>query len=197
MKLTVKLELQDLFQTVVHEICVAGSSPTKAVSLALQVHIQNRFAVALGGRTIKPPFMSRPGIGSGGADTLKTLAEKGYDPWYLEIKFSTLPGDIVEILEIQSDGIELVPIDYGQGIQIVHGIKHKPLKTKSNHVVKINHVRIPGSFFESVLAAVRDEGKIEQPLLANFRPDCVLRPHGFWGKAILWLFTIFSCVSLG
>lgn len=177
--LTVRLKLQELHVSVVHDLCTAGSSPTQAVARALLLHLLNRFDVALGDRLLKPPVMQPLRIGSEGAATLHALIQRGYDPWYLELRFATRPGDVVDHLDFQCEGIELVPIDYGFGVQRAFQIKHKPLKTQVNHVVRINHVRIAGQFFATIRDAVRDSGRIEQPLLASFQPDPGIRHLNF------------------
>jgi len=174
MNLTVTLRIQELLAPLVHDLCTAGSSPIKAVARALQSHIQDAFVVALDDRLLKSPMINPSGTGYGEPTTLHALARCGYDPYYLEVKFATRPGDVVEHLDFHCDGIELVPIDYGFGVQRAFQIKHKPLKTQVNHVVCLNHIRIAGSFFDKVLDAVRGIGKIEQPLLANFQLDRVI-----------------------
>lgn len=171
MSLELHLLGRQLLQPSIHDLCTAGGSPMGAVARALQAHLFDCVRAALGNRLCKPPVV-RPDIapGEGGPATLPTLARTGYEAYYTEVRFATYPGDVIEDLQLLADDIELIPIDYGAGIQRVFQLKVTPLKQQTNHVLRINHLRVPGSLFQEILAEVSAPDKIEQPLLPNFQP---------------------------
>ncbi len=162
---------RQLLQPAINDLCTAGGSPTGAVARALQAHLFDCVRAALGSRLYKPPVV-RPEIAPGEGDpaTLPILARDGYETYYIEVRFATCPGDVIEDLQLRADDIELIPIDYGWGIQRVFQLKVTTLKRQTNHVLRINHLRIPGYLFQEILAEVSAPGKIEQSLLPNFQP---------------------------
>ena len=95
--------------------------------------------------------------------------------YYLEAKFTTARGDAIDTLNVTASGIKLLAFNYGQGVSIASQVTVKPLKTQTNHVLRLNHVRVPGEFFAGILRAVRAGGGVDQPLLANFQPDQKVR----------------------
>lgn len=171
MSVSVKLDAGSLRGPIVHDLCAAGSSPAKAVATALRAHLQDRIEAALRERLVKSPLCPVNSTARSGAATLPALAAGGYETYYLEAKFSTAPGDVIDALDVKATGIELVALNYGHGVSIASQVKAKRLKTQTNHVLRLNHVRVPGAFFAGILRSVRAEGGVDQPLLANFHPD--------------------------
>lgn len=171
MPVEIHLSGEDLVLPVIEDLCAAGASPAAAIARALQNQLFDRVSTEFGGRLCKPPVI-RPDLHPGkcAAATLPQLARKGWDVWYPEVRFSTSPGDVVEDVLVHATGIELIPIDYGRGVHQSFLLRAKALKRQVNHVLRINHVRVPGQFFDRVLAVVDGAGRIEQPLLANFKP---------------------------
>lgn len=175
MALRVKLDLESLLGPIVHDLCAAGSSPAKAVGTALRAHLQERVEAAMKGRLAKPPLSPVVGAGRLGAVTLPALAKSGYETYYLEARFTTAPGDEVSAVDVSARGFQLLAFSYGVGVKEAWQLKIKALKTQTIHVLRLNHVRLPGPFFSDILRDVRASGGVDQPLLANFQPDSTVR----------------------
>jgi len=75
---------------------------------------------------------------------LPDLAAGGYETWYPELRFSTKLSDEVKTIEIEPSGFSLEPIDYGYGVTRTYDFKIKALKTQTNHMLKLNHLKIGG-----------------------------------------------------
>ena len=158
-------------QQMVQDLRAPGVTPVIAVERALEAHIFERFRDELGARLVKPPvvrlhtmyFKER-------FATLPVLSSSGYETWYTEICFSTLPGDELPQLEIAGDGIEILPVVYGLGVHRDTQTKIRSLKRQTNHEFRISHLRVPGQVFKEVMAQLVTDGELKQPLLANFEP---------------------------
>lgn len=101
--------------------------------------------------------------------SLARLAEVGYETWYIELAFSTTNDTMVDGVEIDTQGLQLSPINYGPAGLISHRLWSKQLKTQTNHILRLNHVTIPPSTFletKKMMEAIA----LEQPLVANPRP---------------------------
>lgn len=101
--------------------------------------------------------------------SLARLAEIGYETWYIELAFSTTKETMVDGVEIDAQGLQLSPINYGPAGLISHRLWSKQLKTQTNHILRLNHVTIPPSTFletKKMMEAIA----LEQPLVANPRP---------------------------
>jgi hypothetical protein len=74
-----------------------------------------------------------------------------------------------EFVEIDTQGLQLSPINYGPAGLMSHRLWSKQLKTQANHILRLNHVTIPPSIFletKKMMEAIA----LEQPLVANPRP---------------------------
>lgn len=174
MPLEISLCGAELLKPTVHDLCAGGRSPAQAIFRSLQAHIYERVRNALGIRLCKTPVI-RPEIdrGSESPVTLPELIETGYEVYYLEVQFSTFPGDAVEDVQLWASDLDLIPFEYGEGIERAFQLKVRPMKRQINHVLRINHLRVPGALFREILEQVCAPGKIVQPLLPNFQagPD--------------------------
>ena len=171
MPIIVRLCSNELISLIVHDLCAAGGNPSGATIRALHAHLYERFTSALADRLIKP-LKIRPesGPNSGGPATLPALSNTGCEYWYTELHFVTsLDAVIDEIMVIGDDLLQVLPISYGWGIErAVHLTKaHK--KRLLGGVLRINHLRVAGALFQSVLDTLVDVSQI-QPLLPNFEP---------------------------
>jgi hypothetical protein len=158
-------------QRVADDLRLEGVNPVISVECALEEHLFERFRDVLGDRLIKPPrvrlhamyFKERYA-------TLHRLKSTGYETWYPEIHFATSVGIEIGSLQIIPKNIDLVPVDYGFGVCRAHQMKVRPLRRQTNHEFRINHLRIPGSVFQSVIDQVAASHELPQPLVANFSP---------------------------
>ncbi|WP_426747462.1 hypothetical protein VZQ01_08305 [Myxococcus faecalis] len=148
-----------------------------AVERALEAYLFERFEERLRERLCKPPVVRLPEYFQSRFATLPELVDSGYDTWYMEVRFSTLPADVVEAVEIEATGLEVRPISYGFGVERTTQMSVRPLKRQTNHCFRINHLVLPGSLFGKILARLRDDGDHQQPLIANFNPGRLLQGY--------------------
>lgn len=174
----VQLDGMSLVQPAVRDLETPGMTPVLAIERAIESHLFERFAAAFADRLIKPPvvkfhsmyFKSRYA-------TLPELLRAGYETWYCEISLSTRLNDAFDEIDLEAAGMGLVPIDYGSGISRISQLKIKPLKTQVNHVFRINHIRVGGPVFQSILDALAKDNAIPQPLIANLDPMAGVLDH--------------------
>ncbi len=159
------------------EIATPGVRPVDAIERLLSLHLARSLKTALGARLTKEPT---PRIHAGYAKnrwaTLFELAADGYETWYPELRFSTKPSDVVEKIDIEPAGFLLEPIDYGFGVTRTFNFKIKPLKTQTNHILKLNHLKMSKNVFDRTLKLIATDYPLEQPYLAN--PDPQLSESG-------------------
>jgi hypothetical protein len=167
MSVRVILDGARLVSSMVRDLSVAGMTPLAAVTRALNSILYEAFGSALEGRLLKPPGVRKCGNFGGGASTLLELASTGCDMWYTEVALVTRLGEGIENLQISCNGLELIPINYGQGVERAMQIKTRPLKRQTNHKVCINHLRVPGGIFKQVALELTPLADL-QPLIANF-----------------------------
>jgi hypothetical protein len=159
------------------EIATPGVRPVDSIERLLSLHLARSLKTALGTRLIKEPTARiYPGYSRNKWATLFDLAADGYETWYPELRFSTKPSDVVEKLEIEPAGFLLKPIDYGFGVTRAYNFKINTLKTQTNHVLKLNHLKIGEEVFGRTLKLIQTEYPLEQPYLANPNPQ--LRENG-------------------
>ncbi len=118
-----------------------------------------------------------PGPGEGGPATLPELAKKGCEIYYSEIRFATSPGDVVGEVQVKTDGLDLIPFNYG-GLYRAVQLKSKALKSQVNHEVRLTHLRVPGAIFQAILGELQSTDRIQQPLLPNFQPGPGIQGFG-------------------
>jgi hypothetical protein len=159
------------------EVATPGVRPVDSIERLLSLHLARSLKTALGTRLIKEPTARiYPGYSKNKWATLFDLAADGYETWYPELRFSTKPSDVVEKLEIEPAGFLLEPIDYGFGVSRAYNFKINTLKSQTNHVLKLNHLKIGKKVFRRTLKLTETEYPLEQPYLANPNPQ--LRKNG-------------------
>jgi hypothetical protein len=175
--LKIGLDEDSFARDLAREIATPGVRPVDAVERLLSLHLAHSLKNALGARLTKEPT---PRIHAGYSKnrwaTLFDLAADGYETWYPELQFSTKPSDVVERIDIEPIGFLLEPIDYGFGVSRTYNFKIRPLKTQTNHILKLNHLKIGKRVFDRTLKFIETDYPLEQPYLAN--PDPQLRENG-------------------
>ena len=159
------------------EVATPGVRPVDSIERLLSLHLARSLKTALGARLIKEPTARiYQGYSKNKWATLFELAADGYETWYPELRFSTKPSHVVEKIEIEPAGFLLEPIDYGFGVTRAYNFKINTLKTQTNHVLKLNHLKIGTDVFGRTLKLIETEYPLEQPYLANPNPQ--LRENG-------------------
>jgi len=170
--LKIGLDEDSFARDLAREIATPGVRPVDAVERLLSLHLARSLKTALGARLIKEPT---PRIYAGYSKnrwaTLFELAAEGYETWYPELRFSTKPSDVVEKIDIEPAGFLLEPIDYGFGVTRTYNFKINSLKTQTNHILKLNHLKIGQSVFDRTLKLIETDYPLEQPYLANPGPQ--------------------------
>ena len=171
MPIIIQLSGTSLIETIVHDICTFGANPVGATIRALNSHIDERFNSALADHLIKPlKVKPEPGPESDGPTTLPALLKSGCEYWYIEVSFVTPLKTGIDQLQVMGDDLlQIIPIDYGSGIQRSVQLRTVKKVRQANHVLRINHLRLSGAIFQTVLNSLIDTSRI-QPLLANFMP---------------------------
>ncbi len=171
MTAAIKLSGSHLIEPIVRDLSVEGVAPVAALEHALEAHIFEQFREGLGDRLVKPPIVNlHTGYFKDRYATLPALASAGYETWYTEIRFAARPGDVIENLQLVTDGIDAIPIDYGFGVHRSVQTTVSHLKRQTNHKFQINHLRVRGEVFRAVLMQLSSSGSVQQALVANFAP---------------------------
>jgi len=165
---TVKLDGSLLVDGIVQDLVTPGITPVLAIERALEIYLYQAFSRAFSELLIKPPkvkfhsmyFKQR-------FASLAELLETGYETWYPEVTITTRPEDCFDELILDSKDLELLPISYGSGISRIHQVKVKEMKKQTNHVVRINHIRIGEAVIRMILDGLIESPPV-QPLIANF-----------------------------
>ena len=159
------------------EIATPGVRPVDAIERLLSLHLARSLKTAFGSRLVKEPTTRiYAGYSKSRWATLFELAADGYETWYPELRFSTKPSDAVEKIEIEPAGFLLEPIDYGFGVTRKYNLKINALKRQTNHILKLNHLKIGKNVFDRTLKVIETDYSVEQPYLANPNPQ--LRENG-------------------
>jgi len=165
----VQLSGSELIHRMVRDICVSGQTPVVATERALEAHIFERFSDALLGVLTKPPLVRiHSGYFKERYATLPSLCSSGYKTWYTEITFVTDLLHTIEGIEFELHEIGMLPINYGQGVQITTDLKSKRMKRQVKHELRINTLTIDKAVFAKLLHNIQSAGGLEQPLIANF-----------------------------
>jgi len=160
-----------LARDLAQEIATPGVRPIEALEQLLSQRLTHGLKKALGNRFIKEPIARvLPYYVKNAWAVLSDLEVGGYETWYTELKFSTRPEDCFKSVDVKPSGFLLDPIDYGSGILRYHDFKVKPLKTQTNHVLRLNHLKLSGELFLLVRRLVESEFPLTQPYLANPAP---------------------------
>lgn len=171
MPIIIQLSSTSLIAGIVHDLCAAGGNPVGATIRTLHSHLHERFSSELADLIIKPlNIRPEPGPEANGPATLPALSASGSTYWYIEVGFVTsLKTTIDEVHVVGDDLLQVIPINYGFGVQRAVQLKTVEKKRQINHVVRINHLFVSGALFQAVLNSLVDTSRI-QPLLANFQP---------------------------
>ena len=145
--------------------------PVAAFERAFETHLFEQFSQALSGRLVKPLAVRlHTSYCKNIYAHLPILELTGYDAWYIEVQFATRPGDEIQDLQIVANGIEVIPFEYGSNVSRTAQIKIIPLKRQTNHIFRINHLKVSGRVFSEVLHRLGPNSELPQPLIANFAP---------------------------
>lgn len=173
----VALNGMDLVDPVVQDLATPGMTPVLAIERVLDAHLHQRFAESFSSVLIKPPsvkfhsmyFQQRYA-------SLPVLVKTGYETWYPEITLVTKPHDSFDEVNLTSRCLDLLPIHYGGGVSRVHQLKKKELKRQTNHVLRINHIKLGTEVIQAVLDRLLQAAP-SQPLIANFDPEAGAYGH--------------------
>lgn len=166
----VSLNGMSLVDSIAQDLAAPGMTPVLAIERALEAHLHEQFKAAFAHVLVKPPkvkfhsmyFKQRYA-------SLPALLGSGYETWYPEITLATGLADAFDQIEIASESLDLLPIVYGEGVSRVHQLKRKDLKRQSNHVVRINHIKLGSDVIQAVLTRL-EQSPPSQPLISNLDP---------------------------
>ncbi|MGY8812790.1 MAG: hypothetical protein ACKVK5_17360 [Pseudomonadales bacterium] len=166
----VNLDGEMLVDSIVQDLVTPGMTPVLAIERALEAHIYQAFSSAFSEILIKPPkikvhstsFKQR-------FASLAELLDTGYETWYPEVTIATRSKDSFDDLALDAKDLELSPISYGRGTSKIHGVKITELKKQTNHVVRINCVRIGEGVIRTIVDRLTESPPV-QLMIANFDP---------------------------
>ncbi|CAM3893351.1 hypothetical protein CCOS865_02243 [Pseudomonas reidholzensis] len=166
----VSLNGMSLVDSIAQDLAAPGMTPVLAIERALEAHLHEQFKAAFAHVLVKPPkvkfhsmyFKQRYA-------SLPALLGSGYETWYPEITLSTGLADAFDQIELSSESLGLLPISYGGGVSRVHQLKRKDLKRQSNHVIRINHIKLGSDVIRAVLTRL-EQSPPSQPLISNLDP---------------------------
>ncbi|AQS65424.1 MULTISPECIES: hypothetical protein [Rhizobium/Agrobacterium group] len=169
-RISIGFSEKEFAEALAPRVATVGTRPVDAVEqLLTQILVENlRQQTALALRKI-PSVKLHSMYFKERCASLARLADIGYDTWYAELAFSTTRENMVDGVEIDTQGLHLSPINCGPAGLITHRLWSKQLKTQTNHILRLNHVTIPPSTFletKKMMEAIC----LEQPLVANPRP---------------------------
>jgi len=168
---SITLSDSGLVQKMVQDLRGDAVTPVSAIERALEAELFEKFRDGLSSVLIKPPVVRLHSMYfKDRYSTLTALASHGYETWYTEIRFSTRLEDRIDDLKIDSNGINMLSIDYGFGVHRKVNIKVRPLKTQINHIIQINHLQVPAKVFQEVLNQLALDAQLKRALIANFSP---------------------------
>ena len=157
-RLKIALEENTFARELAREISTPGIRPVEAIERLLSLHLMRTIKSELGARLIKEPTPRiYPGYSKNRWAVLPDLAAVGYQTWYPELRFATKPADAIQKLEVHPSGFQLEPINYGFGVSRTFDLKIKALKTQTNHVLRLNHLKIAENVFEQTLKLIETE----------------------------------------
>ncbi|WP_454869713.1 hypothetical protein [Pseudomonas putida] len=176
----VSLNGMSLVDSIAQDLAAPGMTPVLAIERALEAHLHEQFKAAFAHVIVKPPrvkfhsmyFKQRYA-------SLPALLDSGYETWYPEITLSTNLADAFDQIEIVAASLDMLPISYGGGVSRVHQLKRKDLKRQSNHVIRINHIKLGSDVIRAVLTRL-EQFPPSQPLISNLDPL-----SGSWGLRIV------------
>ncbi|MFX4226402.1 MAG: hypothetical protein ACFHHU_00960 [Porticoccaceae bacterium] len=179
-QIPVKLDGKMLVDGIVHDLGSLGMTPVLAIERALEAHIYQVFSCAFSNMSVKPPKIKfHSNYFKRRFASLAELVETGYETWYSEVTIATRPENGFDEVMFASTDLELIPISYGWGEARVHQVKVKKLKKQTNHLVRINHIRVGAALIRMIMDRLVETPPV-QPMIANFDPVI-----GSWGMRIV------------
>lgn len=143
---------------------------------------------------ISPKMHIFPHYNKNRCPTLPDLVRSGYKTWYSEIRFSADHEASFPDLQIEARGITLDDIAFGRGVRRAFQLKSKKLKTRTNHILRLNTLRIEGRIFSRVLDKLCNV-TLEQPYIAN--PNAWLNDYGDTNFTPVFKFVSFDHMLTG
>lgn len=178
MEITFKLDHATFADALARELRSGGVLVVEAVEALLRSAIEDSVHAAAGPRLVKAARAKvHPVYNKNRFSTLDALAESGFETWYPEVKFATSLDDDLGLVGVEVEGLMLGSIRYGGGIERDHRYTAKRLKTQVNHMVRLNHLLIPGEVFREV-ATDLSRNPPAQPLIANLSAGPGIRGFG-------------------
>lgn len=167
-----KLELKDeaFISDLAKAALTPGIRPIDAIEQLLSEHLVASLETSFAESLLEQPVVHIHEIyNKHRCLTLSDLAAQGYKTWYADVKFSTHSHLTIKETEIEPVGIRLEDIEYGGGVKRAYQIKTTKLKTKTNHLIRLNTLVLDSHIFERTISKL--EGiQLEQPYVAN--PKC-------------------------
>ena len=155
------------------EILAGGLTVVDAIERLLSEHLEDSLWQSVGDRIVKAPrAVVHPGYYMNRFQNLAALRESGYSTWYPELRFAIGLNDALEISNVETSGLELESITYGDGIERQYTHKKKKLKTQVNHILRFNKITIPSVVFAQTIRFLSEENEIDQPYIANLAVGC-------------------------
>ena len=168
MRLNLSFEPDLFVARLAHEIAAGGLTVVDAIERLLSDWLEDAITRCIGDRIVKAPnSVVHPTYYFNRFQNLAALSHAGYSTWYSEVRFSTGKGDDVDITQLRASGIELRSIRYGGGVERHYTHKVKKLKTRVNHSIRLNEVRISADLFIQVIRALEKHRKLSRPYIAN------------------------------
>lgn len=169
-----------LILPVIQDLETPGMTPVLAIERALETHLRQCFIESFSNTLIKPPVVKfHSAYFKQRFASLPAMLSIGYETWYPEITIATKPEDSFEEVNLASSSMELLPIMYGGGVSRIFQLKTKKLKRQTNHVIRINHIRIGTEVIQAILNNLSRKNLL-QPLIANFDPELV----SYWHRVV-------------
>ncbi|KZB71043.1 MULTISPECIES: hypothetical protein [Thalassospira] len=169
-QIPVKLDGKMLVDGIVQDLGTPGMTPVLAIERALEAHIYQAFSGAFSDMLIKPPTIKlHSNYFKRRFASLAELVEIGYETWYFEVTIATRPENGFDKVMLAATDLELIPISYGWGVSRVHQVKVKKLKKQTNHLVRINHIRVGAAVIRIIMDRLIETPPV-QPMIANFDP---------------------------
>jgi hypothetical protein len=178
MRITFTLDHARFADALARELRSGGVLVVDAVEALLRSALEDSVHAVAGARLVKAARAKVHSVyNKDRFSTLNALEESGFETWYPEVKFATSLDDDFRLVGVRVEGLMLGSIRYGAGIERDHRYTAKRLKTQVNHMMRLNHVLIPGDVFRDVAANLARNPPL-QPLIANLSAGPGIRGFG-------------------
>ena len=173
MVLNLAIDLDLFVDQLSQEAVSGGLTVVDAVEKLLGEQMEASIHQSLGDHLVRAPRSTvHPRYYLNRFENLTTLGREGYSTWYPEVRFATRKGYRLRVANVDAHGFDLGHIVYGGGVKRRYVYKQKTLKTQVNHVIRLNHVRIPSHLFKRVIRSVGGSRALDQPYIANLTVGC-------------------------